>query len=425
MVALTPEQKALLAALARAQAQVPKGQHKGFLTASSFSGVAVILPDGVNLPLDMTDLNELVDAGFVKITAHRDHGDVNGFVTSAGSAFLEVEATHSVQSASRASVVGASNVKRSASVFYSWQSDISPGAACRSLIEGALNESAKRVAGDSTLDVEPVIDRDTANVPGAPDIGTTILAKIESAAVFVADVTIVGRTDSGKPTPNPNVLIELGYALHALGPSRVILVQNAAMGGPEMLPFDLRQRRVLVFNSPPDATDRATERRALAGRLEVALREMLKAPPLHHPAVELAISSKVKSVEGGVHHCELIGAMANKGTKRFDDWEVEIEFPTQLMEPSVIVAIKVDSQSDARRSLFRTGHERLRVPLRSGEERRVALGFRVDQTMLAPGNELLAHSVKIRAFVDGALAAELDRSVESVLPPELRTSGAT
>jgi hypothetical protein len=42
----------------------------------------------------------------------------------------------------------------------------------------------------------------------------------------VADVTIVGR-GNGRPTPNPNVLIELGYALKSLGARRLILVQRS------------------------------------------------------------------------------------------------------------------------------------------------------------------------------------------------------
>lgn len=425
MAALSPDQKALLAVMANAQASVPKGGHKEFLTASSFDGVVMILPDGSsNLPLDTTDLDELVEAGLVKVTAHRDHGDMNGVVTSQGFAFLEAEATHSVQSAASGSANATASAKRSVTVFYSWQSDIAPGAACRSLIEDALVLSAKKVGGDDSIGVEAVIDRDTQNVPGSPDIGTTILAKIESADVFVADVTMVGKTDSGKRTPNPNVLIELGYALHAMGPNRVILVQNTAMGGPEQLPFDLRQKRVLVFNSPPDATDRATERRALAGKLELALREVVKGAPSQRQSVELALSSKVRSVDGSVHHCELMGAIANKGTKRFDDWEVEIELPTPLMEPSVVVGIKVEKQSDGCRSLFRTGHERLGVPLRVGEQRRVTLGYRVDQLMMAPGNELLAQPAQIRAFVDGELVATLERTIEDLLPPEVRSTNA-
>src|SRR5713226_1824126 len=123
-----------------------------------------------------------------------------------------------------------------ATVFYSWQSDIK-AAANRTLIQDALEAAAKVLRDDGSISVEPVIERDTKGIPGAPDIGMTILEKIDASAVIVADVTIVGR-DDGRPTPNPNVLIELGYGLRSLTPRRVILVQNVAFGGPEDLPFD-------------------------------------------------------------------------------------------------------------------------------------------------------------------------------------------
>jgi hypothetical protein len=138
-----------------------------------------------------------------------------------------------------------------ATIFYSWQSD-TKAAANRTLIQDALEAVAKELRADDSLTVEPVVDRDTQAVPGAPDIGGTILEKIDASAAVVADVTIVGR-GNGRPTPNPNVLIELGYALKSLGQRRVIVVQNIAFGGPEDLPFDLRQKRVLTYDSREDA----------------------------------------------------------------------------------------------------------------------------------------------------------------------------
>jgi hypothetical protein len=103
-------------------------------------------------------------------------------------------------------------------IFYSWQSDL-PNSTNRGLIQQSLEAAAKRIAADETLAVQPVIDRDTKGVPGAPDIAATIFAKINAADVFVADISLVGKLEkpqnSDKPdrwTPNPNVLIELGYS---------------------------------------------------------------------------------------------------------------------------------------------------------------------------------------------------------------------
>jgi hypothetical protein len=151
------------------------------------------------------------------------------------------------------------------------------------LIQGALEEAASRIAADDTIAVEPVVDRDTQNVPGSPDISSTIFSKITGADIFVADISIVTRAQDMRPTPNPNVLIELGYALKALGHERIISVFNRSFGKVEELPFDLRMRRVLVYEMPKDAKDRASERTKLAKQLEEALRVALAAVPEGDP----------------------------------------------------------------------------------------------------------------------------------------------
>ena len=94
-------------------------------------------------------------------------------------------------------------------VFYSWQSDL-PNATNRGLIQGAL-ESALRALGESSDVAEaPRLDKDTADVPGAPDIAATIFAKIDAASAFVCDVSIVTGATSGRPSPNPNRSVRWG-----------------------------------------------------------------------------------------------------------------------------------------------------------------------------------------------------------------------
>src|SRR5436305_3979267 len=114
---------------------------------------------------------------------------------------------------------------RNCIIFYSWQSDL-PNAVNRSFIEKALETAIKSVRNDDSIQIEPVIDRDTSGVPGSPDIAGTILEKIEQSQIFVCDVSIINLDQPSRPTPNPNVLVELGYALRALGPQRVIMVLN-------------------------------------------------------------------------------------------------------------------------------------------------------------------------------------------------------
>lgn len=159
-------------------------------------------------------------------------------------------------------------------VFYSWQSDL-PSRTNRGLIQSALEKAARELRSDDSIAVEPVVDRDTLGEPGAPDIATTILRKIDGASVFVCDVSIVSRPESGRPCPNPNVLLELGYALKSLRSERVVLVFNTAFGEVNELPFDLRFKRVLTYQMS-DTEEPSAVRRSLTTDLTSALRIILK-----------------------------------------------------------------------------------------------------------------------------------------------------
>jgi len=148
-------------------------------------------------------------------------------------------------------------------VFYSWQSDL-PNSTNRSFIGNCLTKAIKglRVAKPE-LDV--CLDRDTASVPGSPDILATILDKIDNCHLFVCDISIIqGGT---RPTPNPNVLFELGYAVKRLGWNRVICVANSHFGAIESLPFDVRQHQVKSYALSPEITDRAEAARSLTSVL--------------------------------------------------------------------------------------------------------------------------------------------------------------
>jgi hypothetical protein len=165
-------------------------------------------------------------------------------------------------------------------VFFSWQSDRHRREG-RSLIEKALQRAVERISRDISVedavrDLE--VDTDTKGEPGSPPIFETILAKIDRTAVFVPDLTFVGTRASGQPTPNPNVLIEYGYALKTLTHSRILGVMNTAHGRPDDLPFDLRHRRhPITYELHDGASDeeRRAARERLAGDLERAVRGVL------------------------------------------------------------------------------------------------------------------------------------------------------
>src|SRR5688572_17335170 len=101
--------------------------------------------------------------------------------------------------------------------------------------------------------------------------------------------TLVGRVGEKKRTPNPNVLLETGYAAHCMGWDRVILVMNThkQFGPPEDLPFDLKNRRFpLTYTLGPD-DDKVPVREQLITNLTDAIQD---ARNREHNAVERIVS---------------------------------------------------------------------------------------------------------------------------------------
>jgi hypothetical protein len=159
-------------------------------------------------------------------------------------------------------------------VFWSWQSDLDARVTRDVICEALIGAVADL---DAELDERIEMTSDTKGVAGTPDIVATILAKIERAQVFVGDVTPLALSAGGKALANPNVLIELGYAKHAIGLERVILVWNTAFPGASIdkLPFDMAGRRSpMAFHLPAGAplAELRTAREGLRKRLREALR---------------------------------------------------------------------------------------------------------------------------------------------------------
>jgi hypothetical protein len=174
-------------------------------------------------------------------------------------------------------------------LFYSWQSD-RPGKTGRHFIREALEVAVRDVATDIKTEAadRPELDHDTKGIPGSPDLANTILEKIRASALFIADVTPVGVAEDGKLIINPNVAIELGYALAVIGTKALLMIMNGAYGTREDLPFDLRHKRGPIFyNLSGDADRRAIEaaKKQLAAELKVAIRACLSALPTE-PAAE-------------------------------------------------------------------------------------------------------------------------------------------
>jgi len=162
-------------------------------------------------------------------------------------------------------------------VFYAWQSDL-PERFNRYLIRFALNLAAKNICADPTVGIRVRIDADTEGVHGHCPVTETILKKISVCDAFVPDLTFVASAEAGKLIPNPNVMLEYGYALHARSFSIMIPVMNTAYGAATELPFDMGHLRFPVrYDLPATAknAERRAVRKALTEEFEAIIRGMI------------------------------------------------------------------------------------------------------------------------------------------------------
>ena len=166
-------------------------------------------------------------------------------------------------------------------IFWSWQSD-TPGNIGRHFVREALETALKELNQELTIEESDrlELDHDRKGVPGSPDLVSTILKKIEESNVFIADVTPVGKSaDNSRALLNPNVAIELGYALAKLGTEGLLMVLNSSFGDRESLPFDLRHKAgPIIFNLGANANreERTRVQRTLTQILKSALGDCLR-----------------------------------------------------------------------------------------------------------------------------------------------------
>lgn len=187
-------------------------------------------------------------------------------------------------------------------IFYSWQSDL-PNSTNRGFIGDCIERAIKQL-NQIPLAVEPSLDRDTKGVPGSPDIAHTIFEKIDQCHLFIGDTSITNYNSRFRrflkfqlgiglrPTPNPNVLLELGYAAKRLTWDKIICVANEHYADVGQLPFDLRQRKTLTYTLHPkekkeDARKRLVQsfKEAIAAIVSSELIQQEAGP--RHPSFEV------------------------------------------------------------------------------------------------------------------------------------------
>lgn len=176
-------------------------------------------------------------------------------------------------------------------IFYSWQSDL-PNNKNRSFIESSIKKAIKlnKVSSESKIFMD--YDRDTKGISGSPDICETIFNKIDKSDIFICDISIINKEIEGRKTPNPNVLLELGYAAKVLGWERIICLFNLKYGEVNDLPFDLSHKRILFYDS-----EKEKEKDRISKIISDSIQHMYSSGLLYNPLKD--------HVKGKIDYCIL------------------------------------------------------------------------------------------------------------------------
>ena len=141
--------------------------------------------------------------------------------------------------------------KKTYTLFFSWQSDTRRHE--REIIERAINEATQYLEHEYGYKI--LVDHSNLGDSGMPNITQTILRKIDNCDLFLCDLTPVHRfvkdVEGGrqivKQLPNSNVLVELGYAMSALGVEYIIPLAHRGDWLEIEMPFDINHNRIVKF----------------------------------------------------------------------------------------------------------------------------------------------------------------------------------
>ncbi|WP_306640706.1 hypothetical protein [Sanyastnella coralliicola] len=165
-------------------------------------------------------------------------------------------------------------------IFYSWQSDL-PNSSNRGFVKSCIEKSIRRFRESSKSEFPIELDHDTRGQLGSPEILNTILRKINSCKIFIADMSIINPHSSTRKTPNPNVLFETGYAVRALGWERVVCLFNSDFGDLNDLPFDIPQRRVIQYGL--NGKSKSEEKERVSSIIASVIGEFRQSSEWHDP----------------------------------------------------------------------------------------------------------------------------------------------
>lgn len=177
-------------------------------------------------------------------------------------------------------------------IFFSWASDFNGSISHKEMILNCLKIAAVKKGNKDLSVITPYVTEEekhiveyelnddsqlipqefeiqnaTSGESGSPSIEDTIFDRIARCSLYVCDVSIaLSEKDiqfetkknvvtaqlcdkgNGRKSPNPNVMLELGYAIHTLGWNKIVMFFDNLDYRVEDLPFDIRHHVPIFFD---------------------------------------------------------------------------------------------------------------------------------------------------------------------------------
>jgi hypothetical protein len=157
-------------------------------------------------------------------------------------------------------------------------------AAIQQLTDEAIIIEAERTEAEATDWAE--------HSPVSGDDALSSLRCIETAHIFVPDLSAIASSDSGEVIMDPRILVEYGYALGKLGSSRILPILNTALGKSETQTEILERtprQRLVTYHLRENASEeeKAIAQRQLVEALTGTLEQILATPDANTEAKDL------------------------------------------------------------------------------------------------------------------------------------------
>ena len=141
----------------------------------------------------------------------------------------------------------------------------------------------------------------TRDVAGSPYVPYKRAEEIRGSDIFIADITRVAQTATGKSVPNPNVAYELGLAAAHLGWDRIVLLFNRAVASLKDLPFDFYRHRISTYRVIEAVKIDGGHQKALSSLVTVAVPTIIDQNPPRSRDLEGKSEAEVKKARDVVN----------------------------------------------------------------------------------------------------------------------------